>query len=30
MSMVIREIQPHWTAICPYLTIRKEEYYDGL
>lgn len=28
MSMRIREIQPHWTVIRPYLSIRNEEDYD--
>lgn len=28
MSMKIREIQPHWTVIRPYLSIRNEEDYD--
>lgn len=28
MSMRIREIQPHWTIIRPYLSIRNEEDYD--
>lgn len=28
MSKTIREIQPHWIAISPYLTIRNEEDYD--
>ena len=28
MSKVIREIQPHWTVIRPYLTIRNEADYD--
>ena len=28
MSMKIREIQPHWTIIRPYLSIRSEEDYD--
>jgi HTH-type transcriptional regulator/antitoxin HigA len=26
--MKIREIQPHWTVIRPYLSIRNEEDYD--
>ena len=28
MSKVIREIQPHWTVIQPYLSIRTEADYD--
>ena len=28
MSMIIREIQPHWTAIRPYFSVRSEEEYD--
>jgi len=28
MSKIIREIQPHWIAISPYLSIRNEEDYD--
>ena len=28
MSMTIKEIQPHWTVIRPYLSIRNEEDYD--
>ena len=28
MSKVIREIQPHWTVIRPYLSIRNEADYD--
>jgi len=28
MSMKIQEIQPHWTVISPYLSIRNEEDYD--
>jgi HTH-type transcriptional regulator/antitoxin HigA len=28
MSILIKEIQPHWTAIRPYLSIRNEEDYD--
>ena len=26
--MMIQDIQPHWTAIRPYLSIRNEEDYD--
>jgi HTH-type transcriptional regulator/antitoxin HigA len=28
MSKIIREIQPHWIAISPYLSIRNEADYD--
>ncbi len=28
MSIMIQEIQPYWTAICPYLSIRNEEDYE--
>lgn len=28
MSKVIREIQPYWTVVRPYLSIRDEEDYD--
>ncbi len=28
MSMTIQEIQPHWTVIRPYLSIRNGEDYD--
>lgn len=28
MSMTIHEIQPYWTVIHPYLTIRNDEDYD--
>jgi HTH-type transcriptional regulator/antitoxin HigA len=28
MSKVIRELQPHWIAVSPYLSIRNEEDYD--
>ncbi|NKQ34383.1 MAG: transcriptional regulator [Chloroflexi bacterium] len=28
MSMIIREIQPHWTVIRPYFSIRSEADYD--
>ena len=28
MSKVIREIQPHWIAVSPYLSIRNEADYD--
>jgi HTH-type transcriptional regulator/antitoxin HigA len=28
MNMRIQEIQPHWTVIRPYLSIRNEEDYD--
>ena len=28
MSKVIREIQPHWTVIQPYLSVRTEADYD--
>ena len=28
MSMMIQEIQPHWTVIRPYLSIRNEQDYD--
>lgn len=28
MSRIIREIQPHWIAISPYLSIHSEEDYD--
>ena len=28
MSKLIREIQPHWTVIRPYLSIRNEADYD--
>jgi HTH-type transcriptional regulator/antitoxin HigA len=28
MSKIIREIQPHWVAIRPYLAIHNEEDYD--
>lgn len=28
MSKMIREIQPHWTVIRPYLSIRNEADYD--
>ena len=28
MSKVIREIQPHWAVIRPYLSIRNEADYD--
>jgi HTH-type transcriptional regulator/antitoxin HigA len=28
MSKVIREIQPYWTVVRPYLLIRDEEDYD--
>jgi hypothetical protein len=27
MTMSIREIQPHWTAVSPYLAIHSEEDY---
>ena len=26
--MMIHEIQPHWTIIRPYLSIRNEQDYD--
>ena len=28
MSMLIREIQPYWTVVSPYLSIRDESDYD--
>ncbi len=28
MSILIKEIQPYWTVIRPYLSIRNEEDYD--
>ena len=28
MSKTIREIQPYWTALRPYLSIRSDEDYD--
>lgn len=28
MTKTIQEIQPHWVAIQPYLSIRNEEDYD--
>ena len=28
MSKIIREIQPHWTVVSPYLSIRNEADYD--
>lgn len=28
MSKIIREIQPHWTVVSPYLSIRNETDYD--
>ena len=28
MSKVIREIQPHWIAVSPYVSIRNEAEYD--
>ena len=28
MSLQIKEIQPHWSVIRPYLSIRNEEDYD--
>ena len=28
MSKTIRDIQPHWTVVRPYLSIRNEEDYD--
>lgn len=28
MSKSIREIQPHWTVVRPYLSIRTEDDYD--
>jgi HTH-type transcriptional regulator/antitoxin HigA len=28
MSILIKEIQPHWTVIRPYLSIRNEDDYD--
>ena len=30
MTLIIKDIQPHWTAIRPYLTIHNEEDYDRL
>ena len=29
MSMKIQEIQPHWTVIRPYLSIRNEDDYEN-
>lgn len=28
MSMMLQNIQPHWTAVRPYLSIRSEADYD--
>ena len=28
MTKIIQEIQPHWVAIRPYLSIRNEQDYD--
>jgi len=28
MTMIIREIQPHWTAVSPYLSIHSERDYE--
>ncbi len=28
MSKLIREIQPYWTVVSPYLTVRSEPEYD--
>jgi len=30
MTLMIQEIQPHWNAIQPYITICNEEDYDRL
>ncbi len=30
MTLMIQDIQPHWTAIRPYMTIRNEKDYDRL
>ena len=30
MTLMIQDIQPHWTAIRPFMTIRNEEDYDRL
>ena len=28
MTLMLQEIQPHWTAIRPFMTIRNEQDYD--
>ncbi len=28
MNLTIQEIQPHWAAICPFLSIHSEQDYD--
>ena len=30
MTLMIQDIQPHWTAIRPFMTIRNEADYDRL